>query len=64
MKYRLTMLNTICLPEDQWGLGIKVLDIKNMCLLTKCKFKLLLKEGVWRSSYTISTYREKHSCKF
>jgi hypothetical protein len=29
MKYRLTMLNTICLPEDQWGLGIKVLDINN-----------------------------------
>jgi hypothetical protein len=29
-------------------LGIEVLDIKNICLLSKWLFKLLSEEGVWK----------------
>ena len=36
-----------CLPKEQGGgLGIHVLDIKNVALLSKCLFKLLSTEGV------------------
>jgi hypothetical protein len=33
-KYRLTKWNIICRPKDEGGLGIKMLDIKNNCLLS------------------------------
>jgi hypothetical protein len=38
----------VCLPKDQGGLGIEVLEIKNKCLLSKWLFKLLNEEGVWQ----------------
>jgi hypothetical protein len=47
-KYRLTRWNIICRPKDQGGLGVKVLDIKNRCLLSKWLYKLLNEEGVWQ----------------
>jgi hypothetical protein len=34
-KYRLTKWNIICRLKDQGGLGIKFLDIKKKCLLSK-----------------------------
>jgi hypothetical protein len=43
-KYRLTRWNGICRPEDQGGLGIEVLYIKNKCLLCKWLFKMLTRE--------------------
>jgi hypothetical protein len=33
-KYWLSKWNIICRPKDQEGLGIEVLEIKNICLLT------------------------------
>jgi hypothetical protein len=47
-KYRLTKWNIICLPEDQGGLGIEVLETKNWCLLCKWLFKLMNEEGIWQ----------------
>ena len=47
-KYRLTKWNIVCRPKDQGGLGIEVLEIKNMCLLSKWLYKLLHEEGVWQ----------------
>ena len=38
----------MCRPKDQGGLGIEVLELKNMCLLSKWLFKLLNEEGVWQ----------------
>jgi hypothetical protein len=35
-------------PKDQGGLGIEVLELKNMCLLSKWLFKLLHEEGMWQ----------------
>jgi hypothetical protein len=46
--YQLTRWNIICWPKDQGGLGIKVLDIKNSCLLSKWLFKLLNEKGMWQ----------------
>jgi hypothetical protein len=37
----------ICRREDQGGLGIEVVDLKNKCLLSKWLFKLLTEEGMW-----------------
>jgi hypothetical protein len=47
-KYILTKWNIVCIPKDQGGLGIEVLDIKNKCLLSKWIFKLLSEQGVWQ----------------
>jgi hypothetical protein len=47
-KYRLTKWNIVCRPKDQGGLGIKVLDVKNKCLLSKWLFKHLSEEGMWQ----------------
>jgi hypothetical protein len=41
------------------GLGIKVLDIKNRCLLCKWLFKLLSDEGVWQELLTNKYLRRK-----
>jgi hypothetical protein len=46
-KYRLTKWNVISRPKDQGGLGIEVLEIKNLCLLSKWLDKLINQEGVW-----------------
>jgi hypothetical protein len=47
-KYILFKWNIVCRPKDQGGLGIEVLELKNMCLLSKWLFKLLQEEGVWQ----------------
>ena len=47
-KYRLTKWNLVCRPKDQGGLGIKVLEIQNKCLLSKWLHKILNEEGVWK----------------
>jgi hypothetical protein len=47
-KYRLTKWNVICRPIDQGGLGIEVLEIKNLCLLSKWLDKLINQEGIWQ----------------
>jgi hypothetical protein len=47
-KYRLTKWNIICRPKDQGGLGIKDLEIKNRCLLSKWLDKMINQEGVWQ----------------
>jgi hypothetical protein len=46
--YILTRWNIICWPKDQGGLGIKVLDNKNSCLLSKWLLKLLNEKGMWQ----------------
>jgi hypothetical protein len=38
----------VCRPKDQGGLGIEVLELKNLCLLSKWPFKLLSEEGMWQ----------------
>jgi hypothetical protein len=38
----------VCRPKDQGGLGIKVLELKNKCLLSKWLFKILTEEGMWQ----------------
>jgi hypothetical protein len=45
-KYRLTKWNVICCPKDQGCLGIEVLEIKNLCLLSKWLDKLINEEGI------------------
>ena len=40
-KYRLSRWNIVCRPKDQGALGIEVLELKNICLLSKWLFKLL-----------------------
>jgi hypothetical protein len=44
----LTKWNVIFRPKDQGGLGIEVLEIKNLCLLSKWLDKLINQEGVWQ----------------
>ena len=39
----------VCRPEDQGGLGIHDLEVKNRALLGKWLFKLLSEEGVWQT---------------
>jgi hypothetical protein len=38
----------VCRLRDQGGLGIEVLDVKNICLLSKWLFKIINKEGMWQ----------------
>jgi hypothetical protein len=40
-RYSLTKWNISCRPKDQWGLGVKVLGLKNKSLLSKWLFKLM-----------------------
>jgi hypothetical protein len=44
----LTKWNVICRTNDQGGLGTEVLEIKNLCLLSKWLDKLINQEGVWQ----------------
>jgi hypothetical protein len=48
-KYRLTKWSVVCSPKDQGGLGIHNLEVKNTALLGKWLFKLLTKEGMWKT---------------
>ncbi|WVZ49763.1 hypothetical protein U9M48_001092 [Paspalum notatum var. saurae] len=47
-KYRLIKWEILCLPKDQGGLGIKNLEIQNVCLLSKWLYKFINEEGVWQ----------------
>jgi hypothetical protein len=47
-KNHLTKWNIICIPKDQGGLGVEVLDIKSKGLLSKWLFKLLTEKGMWQ----------------
>jgi hypothetical protein len=47
-KYRLSRWNILCIPKDQGGLRIKILELKNKYLLSKWLFKLLSEEGMWQ----------------
>jgi hypothetical protein len=44
-KYRLAKWSVVCSPKDQGGLGIHDLEVKNIALLGKWLFKLLIEEG-------------------
>ena len=47
-KYRLAKWDIICQPKDQRGLGIKNLEVKNRCLLSKWLYKLSVEsEATW-----------------
>jgi hypothetical protein len=41
--------SVICRPKDQGELGINNLEVKNMTLLGKRLFKLLIEEEVWQT---------------
>jgi hypothetical protein len=47
-KYRLVKWNVVCRPRDQGGLGIHDLEAKNIALLGKWLYKLLIEDGVWQ----------------
>src|SRR4051812_21592298 len=47
-KYRLARWDIICRPKEQGGLGIKNLEVKNRCLLSKWLYRLSAEtEGMW-----------------
>ena len=47
-KYRLARWDIICRPKNRGGLGIKNLEAKNRCLLSKWLFRLSTDaEGTW-----------------
>ncbi|WVZ53529.1 hypothetical protein U9M48_004457, partial [Paspalum notatum var. saurae] len=48
-KYRLVRWKILCLPKEQGGLGIRNLEIQNICLLSKWLYKLINEEGVWQN---------------
>jgi hypothetical protein len=48
-KYRLAKWSIVCSPKDQGGLGIHDLEVKNIALLGKWLFKLLIEEGTWQT---------------
>ncbi|WVZ49290.1 hypothetical protein U9M48_000659 [Paspalum notatum var. saurae] len=47
--YRLTKWDILCLPKDQGGMGIRNLEVHNVCLLSKWLFKLINEEGIWQT---------------
>ncbi|WVZ90587.1 hypothetical protein U9M48_036874, partial [Paspalum notatum var. saurae] len=47
-KYRLTKWDILCLLKDQGGMGIRNLEVQNVCLLSKWLFKLINEEGIWQ----------------
>src|ERR1043165_188116 len=47
-KYRLARWDIICRPKEQGGLGIKNLEVKNRCLLSKWLYRLSVEtDGMW-----------------
>jgi hypothetical protein len=48
-KYRLAKWSVVCRPKDQGGLGIQDLEVKNMTLLGKWLFRLLIEDRVWQT---------------
>ena len=48
-KYRLAKWNVVCRPKEYGRLDIHDLQVKNTALLGKWMFKLLSKEGVWKT---------------
>jgi hypothetical protein len=47
-KYILAKWNIICRPKEQWGLGVKILEIHNRCLLSKWMLNLINSDGTWQ----------------
>jgi hypothetical protein len=47
-KYKLARWSILCLPQDQGGLGIHNLELKNMALLSKWMYRLLTTDGTWQ----------------
>jgi hypothetical protein len=48
-KYHLTDWDTVCLPEDQGGLGVIDLEKMNIGLLAKWIWKLETSDGIWQN---------------
>jgi hypothetical protein len=48
-KYRMAKWSVVCSPKGQGGLGIHDLEVKNIALLGKWLFKLLIEEGTWQT---------------
>jgi hypothetical protein len=48
-KYQLAKWSVVCYPKDQGGLGIHDLSVKNMALLGKWMFKLLIEDETWQN---------------
>jgi hypothetical protein len=47
-KYRLMKWDILCLPKDQGVFGILILEIQNICLLSKWLYKLINEYGIWQ----------------
>ena len=47
-KYRLAKWSIFCQPNDQGGLGIHNLELKNIALLSKWLYCLLTTDGTWQ----------------
>ncbi|WVZ51423.1 LOW QUALITY PROTEIN: hypothetical protein U9M48_002571 [Paspalum notatum var. saurae] len=60
-KYRLARWEILCLPKEQGGLGIRNLEIQNICLLSKWLYKLINEEGVWQNILKKKYLRGKSS---
>jgi hypothetical protein len=48
-KYRLAKWSVVCSPKDQGGLGIQDIEVKNIALLGKWLFRLLIEDGIWQT---------------
>ena len=46
-KYRLAKWDILCQPKDQGGLEIDNLELKNVALLSKWLYRLLMTDGTW-----------------
>ena len=47
-KYRLAKWDILCQPKDQGGLEIHNLELKNVALLSKWLYRLLMTDGTWQ----------------
>ena len=41
----------LCLPKEQGGLGIIILEVQNVCLLSKWFFNLVNEDGLWQELF-------------
>jgi hypothetical protein len=62
-KYRLAKWSVVCSPKDQGGLGIHDLEVKNIALLGKRLFKLLMEEGTWQTILKMKYIGQKVLCQ-
>ena len=47
-KYRQAKWDILCQPKDQGGLGIHNLELKNIALLSKWLYRMLIADGTWQ----------------